>query len=86
MLGQHRHERFGDEGRLARDEVVDDAADGIDVGAVVGVLAFGLLGRHVFGVPKIMPVRVRRGPFGSRPMTLAMPKSRNLHEMGWPSR
>lgn len=49
MLVQHPHECFRDEGQPAGHELVQDDAQRIDVDAMIGLAALGLLRRHVVG-------------------------------------
>ena len=49
MLGQRLRGSLAQKRHCAGQHLVHDAADGVLVDAVVGLLTGGLLGRHVFG-------------------------------------
>src|SRR5207244_633643 len=78
-------EALGDDGlrggpgerRLAGEHLVQDAAEAVDVRASIeSPLASPLLGTHVGGVPRMMPVCVSRPPAAST--APAMPKSATM--------
>ncbi len=64
VLGQDAHEGVGVERHLAGQHLVHDAADRVDVDAVIGRLPLRLLGRHVLGRaedhPGLRQARARR--------------------------
>ena len=72
-----RGRRESAQGQLAREHLVEDDAEGIDVGPVVhGLRLLHLLGRHVVGRADDVPrAGERRLPSAVRPSILAMPKS-----------
>lgn len=62
----------------ATDALIEYAAESINVGATVNLIALTLFGAHVVGLPKISPVAVTRPASPSSRAGLAIPKSTSL--------
>ena len=75
-LEEHRVHRVRLEGLVDREELVEDGADGEDVGAHVHLLATNLLGRHVVGSSHH---HARLGDVGG-----AQPRETEVHDLHLP--